>query len=182
MTARTSAGILLFRLEGSGVEVLLAHPGGPFFARRDAGHWTIPKGEDDGDGESLEDVARREFREETGHDVPAGTPLIGLGSIVQKGGKTVFAWAAEGDLDPATAVSLPFEMEWPPRSGRRQSFPEIDRVAWFAPDEARRRIKASQIPFIDRLGAALSEAIRADAPASDDGAAIPESLETKGTE
>lgn len=164
MTARTSAGILLFRRGPAGFEVLLAHPGGPFFARRNEGHWTIPKGEDDGDGESLEEVARREFREETGYDVPIGAALLDLGSIVQKGGKTVFAWAAEGDIDPATAVSLPFEMEWPPRSGRRRSFPEIDRVAWFAPDEARRRVKASQIPLIDRLEATLRASQAAQAP------------------
>ncbi|MEK6720731.1 MAG: NUDIX domain-containing protein [Chloroflexota bacterium] len=154
--ARTSAGILLYRLRDGELTVLLAHPGGPFFARSDHGHWTIPKGEDDGDGESLEDVARREFREETGHDVPADMPLLDLGSIAQKGGKTVFAWAVEGDLDPADAVSLPFEMEWPPGSGRTGSFPEIDRVAWFEPAEARARIKASQVPFIDRLEAALT--------------------------
>ena len=156
MAARTSAGILLYRFTDGGFSMLLAHPGGPFFARRDHGHWTIPKGEDDGGGESLEAVARREFREETGHEAPADRQLIELGSIVQKGGKTVFAWAIEGDLDPAHATSLPFEMEWPPGSGRIGSFPEIDRVAWFAPAEARARIKASQVPFIDRLEAALA--------------------------
>ena len=154
---RTSAGILLYRLAPRGPEVLLAHPGGPFFARRDQGHWTIPKGEVDDDIESLEDVARREFREETGSDVPAGGALFGLGSIVQKGGKTVFAWAVEGDLDPATAESLPFDMEWPPGSGTTQKFPEIDRVEWFDPAAARERIKPSQIPFVDRLEAALAE-------------------------
>jgi predicted NUDIX family NTP pyrophosphohydrolase len=152
MGSRTSAGILLFRRSGS-LEVLLAHPGGPFFARRDEGSWTIPKGEVD-PGEALLDVARREFEEETGHPPPAGDP-IELGSIVQKGGKVVHAWALEGDLDPATAESNRFELEWPPRSGRRETFPEIDRVAWFAPDEARRRVKATQIPLIDRLEAAL---------------------------
>lgn len=153
--SRTSAGILLYRARVGELAVLLAHPGGPFFARRDHGHWTIPKGEDDGDGESLEAVARREFREETGHDAPPDRPLIDLGSIVQKGGKTVFAWAVEGDLDPAAAASLSFDMEWPPGSGRTGSFPEIDLVAWFEPAEARARIKPSQIPFIDRLEAAL---------------------------
>ncbi len=163
MATRTSAGILLYRRRsrtadaGSGsLEVLLAHPGGPFFRRRDHGHWSIPKGELDDPSESLEDVARREFHEETGHELPAGAALEPLGSIVQKGGKTVHGWAVEGDLDPATAVSLPFEMEWPPGSGRMASFPEIDRVAWFAPDEARRRIKASQVPFIDRLEGVLA--------------------------
>lgn len=153
MGSRTSAGILLFRRPGP-LEVLLAHPGGPFFVHRDEGSWTIPKGEVDPD-ESLIDVARREFEEETGHPAPAGEP-IELGSIVQKGGKVVHAWALEGDLDPAAASSNTFEIEWPPRSGRRATFPEIDRVAWFTPDEARRRVKATQIPLIDRLEAALT--------------------------
>jgi predicted NUDIX family NTP pyrophosphohydrolase len=152
MGSRTSAGILLFRRSGS-LEVLLAHPGGPFFVRRDEGSWTIPKGEVD-PGEALLDVARREFEEETGHPPPGGDP-IELGSIVQKGGKIVHAWALEGDLDPAAASSNSFEIEWPPRSGRRETFPEIDRVAWFTPDEARRRVKSTQIPLIDRLEAAL---------------------------
>ena len=153
-TQRVAAGLLLYRRTSGGIEVLLAHPGGPIFARRDAGNWTIPKGEPDGD-EELISVARREFAEETGHPAPAGT-LIELGSIVQKGGKVVHAWAAEGNLDPARAVSNTFEMEWPPRSGLRRAFPEIDRVAWFRPDEARERIKAAQIPLIDRLEAAVA--------------------------
>jgi predicted NUDIX family NTP pyrophosphohydrolase len=152
MATRTSAGILLFRRR-DGVEVLLAHPGGPFFTRRDEGYWTIPKGEVD-PGEELLDVARREFEEETGHPAPRGNP-IELGSIVQKGGKVVHAWALEGDLDPAMAESNTFEMTWPPGSGRRQSFPEIDRVEWFDPAEARRRVKETQIPLIDRLEATL---------------------------
>ena len=151
---RVAAGLLIFRHTNDGIEVLLAHPGGPIFARRDAGHWTVPKGEPDGD-EPLMDVARREFAEETGHPAPRGD-LFDLGSIVQKGGKVVHAWAAEGDLDPGSARSNTFEMEWPPRSGVRQAFPEIDRVAWFRPAEARERIKETQVPFIDRLEAALS--------------------------
>lgn len=163
MAIRQSAGILLFRRGPTGPgdggpsepEVLLGHPGGPFFARRDEGHWSIPKGEPDFPDDDLLAVARREFAEETGHPAPAaqpdGGPPIPLGTIVQKGGKIVHAWAIEGDLDPAAAASNEFEMEWPPRSGRRQSFPEIDRIAWFAPDEARRRLKPTQIPFIDRL-------------------------------
>jgi predicted NUDIX family NTP pyrophosphohydrolase len=157
MVLRQSAGILLFRRgrAGTGLEVLLGHPGGPFFARRDEGHWSIPKGEPaDPDGELLA-VARREFAEEVGQPAPEsqpdGAPPIALDTIVQKGGKVVHAWAIEGDLDPASAVSNEFEMEWPPRSGRRQRFPEIDRVAWFEPDEARRRLKPTQIPFVDRL-------------------------------
>lgn len=150
---RVSAGILLFRRVGSGLEVLLAHPGGPNFARRDAGHWTIPKGEPDVD-EPLMDAARREFIEETGQGVADG-PWLELGSIVQKGGKVVHAWAVESDLDPDLARSETFEMEWPPRSGRLQAFAEIDRVAWFDPIEARSRIKPAQIPLIDRLEALL---------------------------
>jgi predicted NUDIX family NTP pyrophosphohydrolase len=163
MAVRQSAGILLFRRPaalGREPEVLLSHPGGPFFARRDKGHWSIPKGEPDRADEDLLAVARREFAEEVGHPTPAGQPdgsaPIALGTIVQKGGKLVHAWAIEGDLDPATARSNVFELEWPPRSGRRETFPEIDRVAWFAPAEARRRIKPTQIPFIDRLIAALA--------------------------
>jgi predicted NUDIX family NTP pyrophosphohydrolase len=153
LASRISAGIVLFRRRGAIVEVLLAHPGGPLFARKDAGHWTIPKGEVE-PGEELLAVARREFEEESGQAVPVG-PTIELGSIVQKGGKTVHAWAVEGDLDPAAAVSNTFELAWPPGSGLRQLFPEIDRVAWFGPDEARRRIKETQIPLLDRLEAAL---------------------------
>jgi len=153
MSGRVSAGILFFRRRGDGVEVLLGHPGGPFFVNKDAGHWSIPKGEVDPD-EALVDVARREFAEETGHPVP-DAELIDLGSIVQKGGKTVHAWAVEGTLDPATAHSNMFSMTWPPGSDRREDFPEIDRVAWFEPPEARTRIKPTQIPLIERLLEAL---------------------------
>jgi predicted NUDIX family NTP pyrophosphohydrolase len=153
VASRVSAGILLFRRRPTGIEVLLAHPGGPLFAKKDAGHWTIPKGEVE-PGEELLAVARREFEEETGQPTPDG-PTIELGSIVQKGGKTVHAWAVEGDLDAAAAVSNTFELAWPPGTGRLQLFPEIDRVEWFGPDEARRRIKETQIPLLDRLEAAL---------------------------
>jgi predicted NUDIX family NTP pyrophosphohydrolase len=153
---RVSAGILLFRRTPAGLEVLLAHPGGPIFARRDEGHWTIPKGEPDVD-EPLIEAARREFREETGTEPPDGE-WIELGSIVQKGGKVVHGWAVEGDLRPEDVVSETFELEWPPRSGRTETHPEIDRVAWFDPTEARRRVKEAQIPLIDRLVAALSAA------------------------
>jgi predicted NUDIX family NTP pyrophosphohydrolase len=151
---RTSGGILLYRRAASGLEVLLAHPGGPYFRDRDEGHWTIPKGEPDLD-EPLLDAAVREFAEETGLPLPVGT-LLELGSITQKGGKVVHAWAVEGDLDPATAQSNRVDLEWPPRSGRVQSFPEIDRVAWFDPTDARSRIKPAQIPLIDRLEEALA--------------------------
>jgi predicted NUDIX family NTP pyrophosphohydrolase len=163
MATRRSAGIVLFRRPAGGggaFEVLLGHPGGPFFARRDEGHWTIPKGEPDDPAEDLLAVARREFEEETGHPPPSSDAAepISLGTIVQKGGKIVHGWAIEGDLDPATAASNMFVMEWPPRSGRSQEFAEIDRVAWFAPDDARRRLKPTQIPFVDRLAAILDGA------------------------
>jgi len=164
VAVRQSAGILLFRrARASGppeIEVLLAHPGGPFFANRDEGHWSIPKGEPDDDEADLLQVARREFAEEVGSVPPAtgpdGQPPTGLGTIVQKGGKIVHAWAIEGDLDAAASVSNTFEMEWPPRSGRRQVFPEIDRVAWFSPTEARLRLKPTQVPFVDRLVEAVA--------------------------
>ena len=148
--------MLLFRhAPEGGLEVLLAHPGGPIWAKRDAGAWTVPKGEFH-DGEEAMAVARREFEEETGHPAPDGDP-IELGEIRQKGGKVVEAWALEGDLDPATSHSNTFPLEWPPRSGRWITIPEIDRVEWFAPDEARQRIKDTQIPFIDRLIEALDD-------------------------
>jgi len=154
VTTRRSAGLLLYRRppEG-GVEVLLAHPGGPIWAKRDEGVWSVPKGEFH-EGEEAWAVARREFEEETGHPPPGGDP-IELGEIRQKGGKLVEAWAMEGDLDPATAHSNTFPFQWPPRSGQWITIPEIDRVEWFTPDEARRRIKDTQIPFIDRLQEAL---------------------------
>ena len=152
-SGRTSAGILLWRAGHGSLEVLLAHMGGPHWMKKDHGHWTIPKGETE-PGEDLVAVARREFAEETGHE-PPGDPLLELGQITQKSGKLVVAWAAEGDLDPSRAVSNTFDMEWPPHSGRIQSFPEIDRVEWFDLDEARRRLKAAQVPFLDRLQAAL---------------------------
>jgi predicted NUDIX family NTP pyrophosphohydrolase len=153
---RRSAGLLLYRRTSAGAfEVLLAHPGGPLWAKRDAGVWTVPKGEFH-EGEEAWAVARREFEEETGHPAPDGDS-IELGEIRQKGGKLVEAWALEGDLDPATARSNTFPLEWPPRSGRWITIPEIDRVEWFAPDEARQRIKDAQIPFIDRLLDALND-------------------------
>jgi predicted NUDIX family NTP pyrophosphohydrolase len=154
-TGRISAGILLWRRGEKGIEVLLAHMGGPFWARKDHGHWTVPKGETE-HGEELPAVARREFREETGWPLP-DAPLVPLGHIRQKSGKVVHAWGVEGDLDPARAVSNTYEMEWPRGSGRMQSFPEIDRVEWFDLDEARARLKAAQVPFLDRLVEALSE-------------------------
>ena len=155
--ATTSAGLLLFRRRGDDLELLIAHPGGPLWARKDAGAWSLVKGEaDDGERtpEALLDVARREFTEETGQPVPAGTP-IPLGEVRLKSGKLVHGWALEGELDPSQVVSSTFEMDWPPRSGRRATFPEIDRVAWFAPAEARDRLNPAQAAFVDRLLAAL---------------------------
>jgi predicted NUDIX family NTP pyrophosphohydrolase len=153
-SGRTSAGILLWRRREGSLEVLLAHQGGPLWARKDLGHWTIPKGEAEA-GEELVEVARREFAEETGHEVPAG-PFIELGQIRQKSGKIVHGWGVPGDLDPAAAVSNTYEMEWPPHSGRIRAFAEIDRVEWFDLAEARQRLKAAQVPFLDRLEAALA--------------------------
>jgi len=151
---RTSAGILLWRRRGGAVEVLLAHMGGPFWVKKDLGHWTIPKGEVE-EGEEVSAVALREFAEETGHEVP-DVPLLELGEIKQKSGKLVLGWAAEGDLDPAAAVSNTYEMEWPPGSRRTVAFPEIDRVEWFGMDDARRKLKEAQVPFLDRLETALA--------------------------
>ena len=150
---RTSAGILLFRRTPRGIEVLLGHPGGPIFARRDEGVWSIPKGLVEA-GEDLLSVGEREFLEETGQPAPAG-PRLDLGSIVQRGGKTVHTWAVEGDLDASTASSNLFQMEWPPRSGRIGTFPEIDRVAWFSPAEAALKANPAQVELIERLQALL---------------------------
>ncbi len=147
---KRSAGIVLWRrLDTGAIEVLLGHMGGPYWARKDEGAWTIPKGEIEPGEEPLA-VARREFQEEIGAPVPAGD-LIDLGEVLQAGGKAVQAWAVEGDLDPATAVSNTFELEWPPKSGRMQSFPEIDRVAWFDVDSARSVIVQGQRALLDRL-------------------------------
>ena len=154
-SGRISAGILLWREPAGRLEVLLGHPGGPYFAGKDADHWTVLKGEVD-PGEDLLGVARREFEEETGHPPPEGR-TIELGEIRQKSGKRVLAWAVEGELDTATAVSNSFEMEWPPRSGRMRDFPEIDRVEWFGLHDASEKIKAAQAPFLDRLERMLAE-------------------------
>jgi predicted NUDIX family NTP pyrophosphohydrolase len=129
--------------------VLLVHPGGPFWAKRDEGAWSIPKGEIE-PGEQAIDVARREFQEELGASAPGGE-LTPLGSIRQSGGKVVHAWTAAGDFDVTKLKSVGFTVEWPPRSGRMQEFPEVDRAAWFGLDEARRMILSSQLPFLDRL-------------------------------
>lgn len=150
--AAESAGILLYRLGEAGPEVLLAHPGGPFWARKDAGAWTIPKG-GFGEGEEPREAALRELAEELGPAAPAigAADLVELGSIRQKGGKVVHAWAAEAEFDPARLQSNTFEFEWPPRSGRQREFPEVDRAGWFAPAEARRKLLAAQVVLVDRL-------------------------------
>ena len=154
-----SAGVLLWRRpskEGADrLEVLLVHPGGPYWRNKDLGAWTLPKGVPD-PGEPTEAAARREFAEETGQEV-AG-PLMPLGRVRQRAGKWVEGFAAEGDFDPARLTSNSFEIEWPPRSGRRQSFPEVDRAQWFTLDEARLRINPAQVELIDRLHAALERA------------------------
>ncbi|WP_053851908.1 NUDIX domain-containing protein [Streptomyces sp. NRRL B-24085] len=147
---RTSAGLLLFRHTGNGLEVLLGHMGGPFFARRDAGAWTVPKGEYEPDSESAWDAARREFQEELGLEPPDGE-AVPLGEVRQTNGKVVTAWAVEADLDPAAVVPGVFGMEWPPKSGRTQEFPELDRVEWFGLDRARTVIVKAQAAFLDRL-------------------------------
>lgn len=153
---RRSAGLLFFRRTGASFEVLLVHPGGPFWARRDAGAWSIPKGEVD-DGEDALAAAEREVAEELGIAPPPGVRLA-LGEVVQRGGKRVTAWATEADIDVAAVRSNTFEMEWPPRSGARRTFPEVDRAAWLAPAEARTRILPSQAPFLDRLAALVADA------------------------
>ncbi|MFI7005103.1 NUDIX domain-containing protein [Streptomyces sp. NPDC050145] len=146
---RRSAGLLLFRRTDAGPEVLLGHMGGPFWARKDAGAWTVPKGEYEED-ETAWDAARREFREELGLPAPEGTALA-LGEVVQSGGKHVTVWALEGRLDPADVAPGTFTMEWPPRSGRSAEFPELDRVAWFGVDAARAVMVTAQAVFLDRL-------------------------------
>jgi predicted NUDIX family NTP pyrophosphohydrolase len=153
MARPRSAGILLFRRSGGGPELLLVHPGGPYWARRDAGAWSIPKGEHDADEDPVA-CALRELAEETGTTLAPGE-LVALGEVRQKGGKVVAAWAAEGDLDPAAIRSNTFELEWPPRSGRRQEFPEVDRAEWFSPALAREKLIPAQAAFVDRLLAHL---------------------------
>ncbi len=154
MPGKRSAGILLFRRVDGDVQVLLGHMGGPLWARRDAGGWTIPKGEYQPDEEPL-DAARREFAEELGLPAPAAD-LIELGTIKQAGGKVVTAWAGEGDVDPAVIVPGTFDLEWPKGSGQIQQFPELDRVAWFGVDEAAQKLVAAQREFLDRLAERLS--------------------------
>jgi predicted NUDIX family NTP pyrophosphohydrolase len=152
---RRSAGLLCFRRASGSLEVLLVHPGGPFWAGRDEGAWTIPKGEVL-DGETPLEAAVREFREETGH-APDGT-FVALDPVRQPGGKLVLAWAFEGDLDPSSISSNTFSIEWPPRSGRHRTYPEVDRAAWFPVSQARTKILSGQAALLDQLESRLAEA------------------------
>lgn len=156
--AKRSAGLLLFRQVDAALEVLLGHMGGPFWARRDAGAWSIPKGECEPGEEPLV-AARREFAEELGLPAPSGD-LLALGEARQSGGKVVTVWAVEGDLDPATIVPGTFELEWPRGSGVRREFPEIDRAAWFDLDQAATKIVGGQRPFLERLAERISPPAR----------------------
>ena len=149
-----SAGILLFRILRSGPEVLLVHPGGPYFARKDLGAWSIPKGLHEANEDGLT-AAKREFREEIGQDLPS-TEFILLQPIRQKGGKVVHAWAAQGDLDATAIRSNTFQMEYPPKSGQWKEFPEVDRAAWFSLAEAAEKILPAQAPLLTELGIVLS--------------------------
>jgi predicted NUDIX family NTP pyrophosphohydrolase len=149
MAAKRSAGILLHRRRDGAHQVLLVHPGGPFWAKKDAGAWSIPKGEYQ-DGEEPRAAALREFAEELGTPAPDGE-LVELGEVRQRGGKVVTAWALDGDADADAIRSNTFTMQWPPRSGTMREFPEVDRAAWFSLDEARERILPGQAPLLDRL-------------------------------
>jgi predicted NUDIX family NTP pyrophosphohydrolase len=153
-----SAGILLYRHGADDLEVLLVHPGGPYFARRDAGAWSIPKGLYETGEEPLA-CARREFAEELGSPCPDG-PVLELGEIRQRNGKRVTAWAVEGDLDAAAITSNTFTIEWPPRSGRTQEFPEVDRAAWFGLGAAREKLIEAQATLLDRLAEQLGPSQR----------------------
>ena len=153
--SKLSAGLLLFRRVDDGIEVLIAHPGGPIWSRRDAGAWSLPKGATMDHETDLLETARREFHEETGHLAPDGE-VVDLGEVRMRSGKVVRGYAVEGDLDPATIWSMQAEVEWPPRSGRVIRVPEIDRVVWADPVEARRRLNPAQAAFVDRLLEALA--------------------------
>lgn len=154
-----SAGILAYRKGARGLEVLLVHPGGPFWSKKDDGAWSIPKGEIDAN-DAPENVARREFAEELGPSASIG-PLRALGEVRQRAGKRVIAFAGEGRFDPAALTSNTFDIEWPPRSGRQQSFPEVDRAEWFDIELARTKMLSAQVEFLDRLLAiAIESAVR----------------------
>ncbi len=158
MSAQTSAGLLMYRGSGEAIEVFLVHPGGPFWAKKDLGAWSIPKGLPN-PGEDLLAAAKREFHEETGF--AAEGEFHPLGAFKQPGGKIVHAWAFEGDADPSRLVSNLFEMEWPPRSGKRARFPEVDRAGWFGPHDAAIKILRGQQPMLLKLFSTLGLAPRA---------------------
>lgn len=158
---KRSAGILLYRHTPTGPEVLLVHPGGPFWAKKDAGAWSIPKGECQ-PGEAALAAARRELAEETGF-TPEG-PYLALGSFRQSSAKTVEVWALQGDVDPSELRSNTFQMQWPPRSGRMQEFPEVDRAAWFTPAEATRKILKGQVPILEALFSRLGVDAKTHSP------------------
>jgi predicted NUDIX family NTP pyrophosphohydrolase len=145
-----SAGLLVLRRTDGGIQVLLVHPGGPYWAKRDEGAWSMPKGEYE-PGEDPLEAAMREFDEELGSEPPDGTEAVSLGQLRQPSGKVVSAWALEGDLDVSEIRSNTFEMEWPPRSGRTREFPEVDRAGWFDLPAARRKLLRGQVAFLDRL-------------------------------
>ena len=152
--ARQSAGVLVYKRAKNGLQVFLVHPGGPFWAKKDLGAWSIPKGEF-ADGEEGLAAARREFREEVGQDIEG--PFLALTPRRQPSRKTIHAWAVEGEVDAGALVSNEFELEWPPRSGRMQRFPEVDAGAWFAFDEAKHRIQPGQLPILEELAQLLEE-------------------------
>ncbi|HTE22027.1 MAG TPA: NUDIX domain-containing protein [Candidatus Limnocylindria bacterium] len=156
--AKQSAGLLVYRNTGKEPEVLIIHPGGPFWAKKDKGAWSIPKGEIEGVETDLLAVAKREFAEETGQPAPAGGYLE-LGTVKNKSGKVIYAWAVEGDLDAAAIQSNTFSMEWPPKSGQQQDFPEVDKAGWFSLDKARAKLNAAQGAFLDRLAEQLGAEI-----------------------
>ena len=153
---KLSAGLVLYRTGSTGVEVLLVHPGGPFWAKKDDAAWSIPKGEYE-EGEDALAAARREFAEELGREAPRG-PAVDLGEVRQPGGKKVRAWAVEGDLDVAGASSNTFDIEWPKGSGTIRTYPEVDRASWYPLAEARRKLHKGQVPFVDLLVAGLQAA------------------------
>lgn len=159
--AKRSAGLLMYRWRGGDLEVFLVHPGGPFWAKKDHGSWSVPKGEYE-DGEEALEAARREFSEETGF--AANGHFLSLGEVTQSGGKLVSVWAVEGDCNPAKMVSNYCRIEWPPRSGRMIEIPEADRGAWFDVAEAKARILKAQLPFLDRLVAVATEGSPQTAP------------------
>lgn len=149
---KQSAGILVYRKNGTSIEVLIVHPGGPFWAKKEKGAWSIPKGEPEDDDPLM--AAKREFQEETGHEAPEGD-FIELGSVKNKSGKTIFAWGVEGDLDASTVKSSTITIEWPPKSGSQQEFPEVDKAGWFGLEKAKEKLNPAQADFIDRLAQAL---------------------------